>query len=58
MEFPFPRQQFVNAIHRMIGDAGEDIGEPSLRVNVVELRCVDERVHEGSALGAALRSGE
>ena len=51
-------QEFVETMHRMIGDAGEDISEPSLRVDVVELRRVDERVHEGGALGAALRSGE
>jgi hypothetical protein len=54
MEFPFPRQQFVDAIHRMIGDPSEDVGEPNLRVNSVELRCVDERVHDGGPLGAAL----
>jgi len=26
MDFPFPRQQFVDAIHRMIGDPSEDVG--------------------------------
>jgi hypothetical protein len=42
----------------MIGDSSEDVGEPGLRIDVIELRCVDERVHEGGPLGAALRSGE
>jgi hypothetical protein len=34
---PVPRQQFVEAGDRMFGDAGQDIGEPGLRIDVVEL---------------------
>jgi hypothetical protein len=25
---PFPGEQFVDAVDRMIGDAGDDVGEP------------------------------
>jgi hypothetical protein len=55
MDFPFPRQQFVDAIHRVIGDPSEDVGWPNLRVNGVELRCVNERVHEGGPLPPEVR---
>ena len=34
---PIPWQEFVDAIDRMVGDAGEDVGEPSLRIDVVHL---------------------
>jgi hypothetical protein len=42
----------------MIGDAGEDIGKPGLRIDVVELGGPDERVHQRRPFGAALRAGE
>ena len=34
---PIPRQQFVDAFCRMIRQSGEHVGEPSLRVDIVEL---------------------
>ena len=34
---PVPGEQFCEAVLRQVGDAGEDIGEPRLRVDVVEL---------------------
>jgi hypothetical protein len=42
----------------MIGDPGENVGEPGLRIDVVELGGPDEGVHQGCAVGPALRSGE
>jgi hypothetical protein len=35
--FPIPRQQCGQIIHWVIGDSGEDIGEPSLRIEIIEL---------------------
>jgi hypothetical protein len=35
-------------------DAGEDVGEPSLRLDVVEPGGPDQRVHHGGALAAAI----
>jgi hypothetical protein len=35
---PIPRQQFLKPVLRRIGDAGEDVGQPGLRIDVVELR--------------------
>jgi hypothetical protein len=32
MQFPIPRQEFVDPVDRVLGDAGEDIGQPSLRI--------------------------
>ena len=39
-------------------DAPEVIGEPGLRVDVVELGGADEGVHRRGALAAAVRTGE
>ena len=39
-------------------DAGEDVGEPGLRIDVVEAGGLDERDHDGGALGAAVGAGE
>jgi hypothetical protein len=35
MQFPIPRQEFVDPVSRVLGDAGEDIGQPSLRIDIV-----------------------
>ncbi len=32
---PVPRQEFIDAIDWMIGDAGDDIGEPSFWIDFV-----------------------
>lgn len=42
----------------MIGDAGEDIGEPGLRIDIVELGGLDEGVDDGGALAAAIGAAE
>ena len=39
-------------------DASKDIGEPGLRINVVELRALDQRVDDSGALAAAIRAAE
>lgn len=43
---------------RVLGDAGEYIGEPSLRIDVIHLRGHDQRRHHGSAVGAAFGASE
>lgn len=37
-----------------VGDAREDVGEPCLRIDVVELWGADKAQHEGRALTAAV----
>jgi hypothetical protein len=42
----------------MIGQAGEHIGEPGLRVDVIELGGLDQRIDGGGAPAAFVGSGE
>lgn len=53
-----PRQQFVDAIDFMFGDAAKDIGEPSLGIHLVELGCLDQRIGSRGCPAARFRSGE
>ena len=41
-----------------IGDAGQDVGEPCFRVNLVEATGRDERQHDGGTISAALGTGK
>ena len=43
---------------RQVGDTVEDIGEPGLRIDVVELRGADERVHDSGPHAPAAGAGE
>ena len=56
--FPVPGQEFVEPALRRPGDAAEDIGEPGLRVDVVELGGADEGVHRRRPRAAAVGAGE
>lgn len=42
----------------MIGNASEDIGEPGLRIDIVELRGLDQGVDDGGTLAAAVGAAE
>ena len=42
---PVPGEEFVEPALRRLGDAAEHIGEPGLRIDIVELGGADERVH-------------
>jgi hypothetical protein len=42
----------------MAGDAGEDVGEPGLRVDVVHLGRDDQAVHGGGAICASIGAGK
>lgn len=41
-----------------VGDPGDDVGEPCLRIDVVELGRSDEGVHRRRTLAATLGAGE
>jgi hypothetical protein len=45
-----PGQQFVNAVDRVIGDAGQHVAQVSARVDTIEFAAADERVHRGCPL--------
>jgi len=57
-ELPFPGQQFVQTRCGKIGDTGEDVGEPSLGIDVVEATGGDHRQYDGGTVGATLAAGE
>ena len=42
----------------MLRDAREDIGQPGLRIDVVETGGLDQRVKHGGALSAAIGAAE
>lgn len=51
---PLPGQEFVQTGLRDRGDPREDIGQPSLRINLVEPGRHDERDHDCGTLGATV----
>ena len=55
---PVPGEEFVQSGLRLLGDAGEDVGEPNLGGDVVELGGADEAVHHRRPLAAAIGAGE
>ena len=55
---PVPGQEFVNALGGVIRQAGQHIGEPSLRVDTVELGGCDQRVDCSGAAAAGIGAGE
>ena len=57
-DFPIPGQEFVDPFRRIVGQARERVGEPGVRIDVVELGGFDERVKGGGALAAFIGAGE
>ena len=55
---PIPGQQVIEPTGGMAGDAGEDIGKPGLRIDVVELRRHDQRGHRRRPVGTAFGAGK
>ena len=51
-------EQLLEALGRVVGDAGQHVSEPSLRFDLVELGRHDQRRNGGSAIGATLEAGE
>ena len=43
---PVPGKECVETAHGMVGDAGEDVGEPCLRIDVVEPAGLDQRLDD------------
>ena len=56
--FPIPWQQFGKPALWDVGDAAEHVGEPSQRIDVIELGRHDQRGHGGSPIGATFGAGE
>lgn len=52
------RKQLVDSVAGMIGDAGEHLGEPGLRVEAVEFGGLDEGIGDGGGLTSVGRAHE
>ena len=55
---PVPGQALIEALGRMLGDTGEHVGEPGLRIDAIHFRRDDQRVHEGGSVTATVGAGE
>ena len=53
-----PGQQLTGSINLMVGDAAENIGQPSLWIDVIEFGRLNERVGNGSGSAAVVRAHE
>ena len=58
VEVPVPGQEFVKARGRVVVDAVAHVGEPSSRVDVVELFGLGQDVSDGGAPAASVGAGE
>lgn len=56
--FPVPGERFGELALQRLGDPTQDIGEPELRVDIVEPGGTDQPVHCSSPHAAATRAGE
>ena len=54
----FHGQEVADPLGGMIGQPGEHVGEPGLRVDAVELGGLDQGVDRGRPLAAAIGTGE
>jgi len=55
---PVPGQQLVQLGGRVIGNAPQYVGKPSLWIDAVEFCRSDQGVHRGSALTSPIGAGE
>ena len=57
-EAPIPRQERGEVGDLVIGDTSLHVGEPSLRIDVVELARLNEREHDRRTFATTIGSGE
>ena len=48
-----PRHEFVQTRDLVLGDAAENIGQPGLRINAVQLGGFYQRIGDGGGFGRA-----
>jgi hypothetical protein len=53
-----PRQQRIDLLGGMIGDAGEHVGEPRLGIDAGEFAALDQRVSNGRTVAARVGAAE
>ena len=55
---PPPGEQLLEALGRVLSDAGQHVSQPGLRIDLVELGRHDQRRNGGSSIGASFGAGE
>src|ERR1700734_1775403 len=55
---PVPGQKFIDALGGMVLQAGEDIGEPGVRIDVIDPGGVDQGIDRSSAATTFIRACE
>src|SRR5271156_4339949 len=55
---PVPGQKLVQPVDSVVVDTGEHVGEPGLRIDVVELGGHDQSGHHRGAFGSAIGTGK
>jgi len=55
---PIPRQEFIELGDRLVVDPVEHVGEPCLRVDLIELRSANQSVHDGSPFSPTFGASE
>lgn len=58
LALPGPGQKLVDALGGMILQAGEDVGEPCVRIDIVDPGGVDQRIDRSSAAATLIRASE
>ena len=53
-----PREQFLDAVDGMLGEAGEHLAEVLSGIEAVEFRAADQAIEDGGAFAALIRTGE
>ena len=56
--FPVPGQEFVETRRRVVGDAAQNVGEPRLRIDAIELGGSNQGVDCSGALAATIGTCE
>src|SRR6478752_7566087 len=57
-DLPVPGQELIDPLGGMIGQPRQDVGEPGLRIDAVELGRLDQGVDRRRPLPAAIGTGE
>jgi hypothetical protein len=54
LSLPVPREEIRHLRGGQVGQPGEDVGQPGLRIGVIQLGRDDQGIHEGGAVSAPL----
>src|SRR4051794_29527332 len=56
--FPVPRQEFVQALGWVVGQSLQHVGQPGVRVDLIELGGLNQRVERRRTPPTRVRAGE